>query len=179
MPSKSAYDVYKINIAEKLNTLVDARFFLVKKCEVIAGGNSRVLFDQANNQFLVDTINCRPQNSPAVYSYIPVCNLTSYPLYPECSRTYNIIGYNFQYVSEATNHKSMTTFLWRGYGDQTILGNAYLKSKKPIRIIADDYNFFIAITDCDIYLTNVYYDTDYHYFADILSNTVSSKVKRA
>jgi hypothetical protein len=27
MPSKSAYDVYKINIAEKLNTLVNARFF--------------------------------------------------------------------------------------------------------------------------------------------------------
>jgi hypothetical protein len=174
-------NVYKINIAEKLNSLNDARWFT--KCgEVVTGGNSRVLFDQAHNQFLVDSMNCVTAATPAVYTKVPVSNLTCYPLYPCNSRVYNLIGYNFQYVSQSENKKSMTTFLYRGYGDLPILGAAYLKSRHPIRIITDEFNFFIAITDCDIYLSNVYYDTtnsSYQYFANTLSNVCMSPKERA
>lgn len=49
-----------------------------------------------------------------------------------------------------------------------------MTSKTPIRMIYDDYHFFIAVTDCDIYLSNVIYDyecKEYRYFADTLSNT--------
>ncbi len=75
----------------------------------------------------------------------------------------------------------MTTFLYQGYGDQQIVGNTFLKSKKPIRIIADDYNFFIAITDCDIYLTNVFWNSEnstYSTFANTLSSVCASPAKR-
>lgn len=137
----------------------DARWFY-KNGEVITGGNSRVLFNEAKNEFLVDTMNCLTPGVPAVYNRVPVSNLTCYPLYPCNSRIYNLVGYNFQYVSQSDNKKSLTTFMYRGYGDLPILGAAYLKSKCPIRILADDFNFFIAITDCDIYLSNVYYNTN-------------------
>ena len=127
-------------------------------------------------------MNCVTANTPAVYNKVPVSNLTCFPLYPCNSRVYNLIGYNFQYVSQSKNKKSMTTFLYRGYGDLPILGAAYLKSKCPIRIVTDEYNFFIAITDCDIYLSNVYWDNNtssYQYFADTLSNVCISPKERA
>jgi hypothetical protein len=181
LENKELYETYKINIAEKINVLTQARWLYLKG-ERITGGNSRVLFDEVKNQFLVDTLNCLTPGVPAVYTSVPVCSLTSYPLYPGCSRTYNLIGYNFQYASLSSNKKSLTTFLYRGYGDLPILGVAYLRSKSPIRIIADDYNFFIAITDRDIYLSNVFYDeaaSAFNYFADTLSNVCVSKSERA
>ena len=127
-------------------------------------------------------MNCVTPGVPAVYNRVPVSNLTCYPLYPCNSRTYNLVGSYFQYVSQSENKKSMTTFLYRGYGDLPITGAAYLKSKCPIKIFADDFSFFLAITDCDLYLSNVYYcanSSSYQYFADTLSNICASPKERA
>ena len=101
-----------------MNTLTQARWFYKKNGERITGGNSRVLFNENKNEFLIDTMNCLTPGVPAVYDRVPVCELTSYPVYPECSRTYNLVGYNFQYASQSASKKSLTTFLYRGYGDQ-------------------------------------------------------------
>jgi hypothetical protein len=114
-----------------------------------------VLFDETKNQFLVDTMNCITHGIPAIYNRVPVCELTCYPLYHNNS-IYNLVGYNFQYVSQSKNKRRLTTFLYRGYGDLPILGAANLKSKCPISIFADDFSFFLAITDCDLYLSNVF-----------------------
>jgi hypothetical protein len=108
-----------------------------------------VLFDETKNQFLVDTLNCITTGVPTIYDRVPVCDLTCYPLYHD-NRIYSLVGYNFQYASQSENKKSLTTFLYRGYGDLPILGAANLKSKHPIKIFADDFSFFLAITDCDL-----------------------------
>lgn len=46
--SNSYFDVYKINIHEKLNTLIYVAWFEKLGANVI-GGNSRVLYDEAND----------------------------------------------------------------------------------------------------------------------------------
>ena len=76
----------------------------------------------------------------------------------------------------------MTSFLYNGYGDKPIQGQVNIKSKKPIKYFYDNYNYFVAITDCDIYLSNVYYDeaTDgYKVFTNTLKNTIKRSSKRA
>ena len=117
LESKEYLDVYKINIAERINVLTEPRWF-EKKGAVITGGNYRVLFNKAENEFLVDTLNCLPgPGVPAIYKRVPVCSLTSYPLFNYNNHIHNLLGYNFQYVSESKDEKSMTTFLYRGYGN--------------------------------------------------------------
>jgi predicted small secreted protein len=176
------FTVYKINIANKLNTLLTFGYLNQSNGEKITGGNSAVLFDQTHNQFLVDTRNCRPENTTfSVYDPVPICKLTDLPLY-ECNNVVNLIGSYFQYVSEDDKKKAITTFLYHGYGTEAIQGAANIKSKKPIRLIYDEYNFFIAISDCDIYLTNVYYDDDsssFKVFAGLLSSVITKASKRA
>lgn len=50
--------VYKINIVQKLNTLLIVGYFFFDG-EAITGGNSRVLYDKNKDEFLIDTKNCR------------------------------------------------------------------------------------------------------------------------
>ncbi len=56
-----------------------------------------------------------------------------------------------------------------------------MESKHPIRILSDNYNFFVAISDCDIYLANVYWSeasSMYMTFAGTLSDTINYPSKR-
>lgn len=75
----------------------------------------------------------------------------------------------------------MTSFLYHGYGDMPVEGQINIKSGRPIRYIYDNYNYFVAITDCDIYLSNVYYDevaSVFRVFTNTLKNTVANDDKR-
>ncbi len=91
-------DVYKINIHEKLNILITVGWLELKGAR-ITGGNSMVLYDQANNQFWVDVDKNKRPGVPTVYDKISICKLTNLPLYGDCSRTVELAGWNFQYVS--------------------------------------------------------------------------------
>jgi hypothetical protein len=71
-----------------------------------------------------------------------------------CTKIIDLVGWAFQYLSESSN-KASSTFLYRGYGDLDVLGAKSLVSKNAIKYIWDNYNFFIAITDCDIYVSTV------------------------
>lgn len=173
--------VYKINIALKLNTLLIVGY-LNFNGEVITGGNSRVLYDKHKDQFLVDTRNCRVASSgqPTIYDRVPACSLTKLPLYHKGGNTIELVGWNFQYISEASDCKA-TSFLYSGYGDLSVRGQVNLKSDKPIKYFYDNYSFFLAITDCDLYLTNVLWNgkkEKYTVFSDTLSNTINYPSKR-
>ncbi len=97
--------------------------WLVKKRdEEITGGNSQVLFDKTSNSFLVDAEACLNTRGPTAYNRVPVCELTCLPLYKEYTEIYNLIGYNFQYVSQSSKKKALTTFLYQGYGNLSIKG---------------------------------------------------------
>jgi hypothetical protein len=57
-----------------------------------------------------------------------------------------------------------------------------MKSSCPIIYRSDDYSFFAAITDDDIYLTTVYLNDkgkDYNVYSDLLSRTCYNPKKRA
>lgn len=98
----------------------------------------------------------------------------------KCTKIIDLIGWAFQYVSESDSKKSATTFLYRGYGDLSIEGAENLKSTKVIKYIFDNYNFFIAITDCDIYVSRVEWSKsseEYKYFAGLLSSKLSGSEK--
>jgi hypothetical protein len=72
--------------------------------------------------------------------------------------------------------------LYQGYGDLSIINPAHLKSSCPIIYKYDDYSFFAAITDCDIYLTTVNlneHKDNYDVFSGLLSNTCFDAKKRA
>lgn len=107
--------------------------------------------------------------------------MTSLPLYDKkCTKIIELIGWTFQYVSESDNKKCATTFLYRGYGDIEIKGAENLKSTVEIKYIFDNYNFFIAITDCDVYVSRVEWSKsseEYKYFAGLLSSKLSGTEK--
>lgn len=163
-----------INVHDKLNTMITLGWFELKGSK-ITGGNSRILYDQANDQFLVDTQNQRKvYDDPTVYEKIPVHCLTKLPLHKD-SKSINLLGWNNQYLSESKTKTTATTFLYNGYKNISIFGETSLKSSAKIRYITDNYNFFIAITDCDIYLTNIYYNTtkaEYYTFTGLMSSVV-------
>lgn len=56
-----------------------------------------------------------------------------------------------------------------------------MKSSVGIKYISDNYNFFIAITNCDVYVTRVEWSKsseEYKYFAGLLSkSSVTDKDK--
>lgn len=148
--------VYKINVGQRINvffTVMNYEF----KGERITGGNGHVLYDQKNDQLMIDTHNCRKPDDPTVFSRVPICELTKLPLFAN-GGTYNLVGWYFEYVSSSKDRKSLTAFLFEGKGDQPIQGQVSLKSDKPIKIWSDDYNYFIAVTHCDVYLVNVFWD---------------------
>lgn len=75
----------------------------------------------------------------------------------------------------------MTSFLYHGYGDQPVEGQINMKSRTPIKYYYDEYNYFVAISDCDIYLSNVYYDevtSSFKVFTNTLKNTVKKEGER-
>jgi len=85
--------------------------------------------DAAHDQFLIDAGNKRANDSdPTVYDRVNISSLTSYPIYPGGSRTYNLLGSWFQYVSVSENGKNMTTFLYHGYGKEPIQVEASINS---------------------------------------------------
>jgi hypothetical protein len=180
--TKTEVDIYKINIDQKINVLLTVGWFKLKN-EEIDGGNSRVLYDSKNDQFLVDTLNCRKNfTDPTVYTRVPVCDLVKLPLYHGQGTTINFVSWYFQYLSKSTCGKYLTTFLYQGYGDLSIINPANLKSSCPIIYKYDDYSFFAAITDCDIYLTTVNlneHKNNYDVFSGLLSNTCFDAKKRA
>ena len=76
----------------------------------------------------------------------------------------------------------LTTFLYQGYGDLPIINPQNLKSKCPIKIQADDYSFFAAITDRDIYLTTIDFSNatnKYDVYSNLLSQTCFNGKQRA
>ena len=181
--SADAVDIYKINIDQKINVLLTVGWFKIKNGEVIDGGNSRVLYDKKNDQLLVDTRNCRiGQDDPTVYKRVPICDLVKLPLYKGQGTTVNYVSWYFQYLSKSPCGQYLTTFLYQGYGDLPIINPVSLKSTCPIIYKYDDYSFFAAITDCDIYLTTVDLNEEtntYDVFSGLLSKTCYDAKKRA
>jgi hypothetical protein len=56
-----------------------------------------------------------------------------------------------------------------------------MKSRIPIKYYYDEYNYFMAISDCDIYLSNVYYDevtNSFKVFTNTLKNTIKKESER-
>ena len=56
-----------------------------------------------------------------------------------------------------------------------------MKSRTPIKYYYDEYNYFVAISDCDIYLSNVYYDEvtgAFKVFTNTLKNTIKKECDR-
>lgn len=93
----------------------------------------------------------------------------------------NLEGAFFQFFALSKDKRSALTFLFRGYGEKTIKGLVSLTSPtKDIKTMTDNFNFFIAITDKDIYLTNVFIkDDQYYYFAGLMSSVVRDPAKQA
>ncbi len=90
--------VYKINVAQKLNTLLAVGWFYFHG-KVITGGNTYVLYDQNGNQILIDQHTCRPDgDTPSVYKKVNMKKLTGLPIYNK-NRVFNMAGSYFQYVS--------------------------------------------------------------------------------
>mgnify|MGYP000998556106 CR=1 FL=1 len=134
--SKCYFDVYRIHIKEKLNTLLYVAWFELLGAK-ITGGNSRVLYDKTNDQFLVDPQDIRDPLKATNYNKVPVNTLTNLPLYSD-TKIIDELGWSFQYLSKSSDKKKATTFLYRGYGDLSIKGAVNLVSSAPINYIFDN-----------------------------------------
>ena len=127
---------------------------------------------------MVDQKTCRVGNEPTVYNRVPICSLVKLPVYPNEGSTYDLVGWFFQYASESKCKTMLTTFLYQGYGDLPIINPQNLKSKCPISIRSDGDDYFVAITDCDIYMTVINYNsatTKYDVYSNLLSQTCFNK----
>lgn len=74
---------------------------------------------------------------------------------------YKLRGTYFRYVSVSTDQKNMSTFVYHGYtSDKTaISGEASLTSSTPIKFFSDQYTFFVAVSDNDVYTTVMLFDS--------------------
>ena len=135
-----------------------------------------MLYDRRSDQLLIDQNTCRKDIfDPTVYKRVPICDLVpKLPLYKDQGTTVGYVSWFFQYISKSKNEKELTTFLYWGYGDKPIVNPVNLKSDCPILYRFDDYSYFAAITDNDIYLTTVELNEknkNYEVRSDLLSKT--------
>lgn len=54
----------------------------------------------------------------------------------------------------------MSTFVYHGYGKDQVMGEAHLESSiNPIRIFSDQATFFVAVSEDDVYITIMIWDS--------------------
>lgn len=145
-------------------------------------GNSKVLVEANSNEFWIDSNNTRKNASdPTCFIQTPISKYTKEKIYPGGSQVYNLIDWYFQYVSESDDHCRLTTFVVWGYKPEISCQYA-LTSSSPFKYFGDGYNFFIAISNDDVYLTNVYQENHwgkYELWTGLLSDEVKDPKCRA
>jgi hypothetical protein len=53
----------------------------------------------------------------------------------------------------------MTAFAWKGYTKNGLIGARHLHSNsKPIRFFYDEWSFFLAVADNDMYISQIYWN---------------------
>ncbi len=123
----------------------------------------------------VDSNNTRKNNTdPTIFFKTPLCKLTDKPIYVGGSKVFNLIDWYFQYVSESEDNCKLTAFVVWGY-KPVLSRQITMASSTPFRYFGDGYNFFIAISSTDVYLTNVYQEKHwgkYELYTDLLSNEI-------
>ncbi len=150
--------MYYVNIPKKTCIIQVVNWFNYnQKCqEDILPGNSRVLVEANDDKFWIDSNNTRKNNTdPTIYYKKPISKYTCEAIYPGGSQVYNLVDSYFQYVSESSDHCKLTTFAVWGYVPE--VSDSYtMTSSCPFKYYGDGYNFFIAVSSNDVYLTNVY-----------------------